>query len=118
MTTSNRPLAGNRMTRLDQIVRSYPDASLDFIRTSFYLPVDVLQDERFKVEKIVVVSGTAFRQFVREPEASKCKIVGEGATPAMLQYAKQLGVSCRAIRATNERIMVVKLWYGNEAGAS
>lgn len=90
-------------------------APVDFIKSCFYLPVDVLTSDQFKVEPIKLTTGEEFRQFVRSEEAGNWLIVPEGARYVMLFAAKQLGVSCRLVKATDKKIMIVKLWYGDKS---
>lgn len=104
----NRPVTSGEL--FDPPTAVTPD---EFIRNSFYLPVDVLTSDKFKIESIKITSGQELRNFVATEEADKWSIVAEGASHNMLWVAKQIGVSCRQILATGEKIMVVKLWYGD-----
>lgn len=93
---------------------AYDELPEDFIRNSFYLPVQVLKAAEYKVEDINVISGTEFQQLLEIPGA-KDKIKAEGATMQMLASAKHVGVSVRTILATGEWVCICKLWYGRTA---
>lgn len=98
------------------VLRSeYPDWQLDFIRSSFYLPLEVLRDSRFAIAPIRVITGDQYSILAKLSAAGDCATIGltnDGASKRMLENAKQVGISERTIAATKETILVAKIWYG------
>jgi hypothetical protein len=85
---------------------------LAFITNSFYLPVDVLTSPDYKVEAIKQCTGAEFHEFMESDESDNWTVTTEGATKHMLFAAKTVGVSCRRVLETGEKVMIVKIWYG------
>ena len=95
------------------LVNEYPGWELDFLRTSFYLPVQVLRDGRWVVEPIKVVTGEEFASFIDDEDlTANWTVKVEGATKQMLTNSKFVGLSARCEKATGKRTMLCKLWYG------
>lgn len=96
------------------LTNEYPNWKDDFIRNSFYLPVQVLKDVKYKVEPIKLISGSEFVVAVVMPYriATGWKLVYEGCNLTMLLSCVTVGVSMRQVVATGEKIVVVKVWYG------
>lgn len=99
--------ARKKVLGIDSVLTTdYRGWQYDFLRNSFYLPVQILKDPAFAVNPIVVITGAAFK---REYEfTATC----EGANCDMLVSAKSVGISTREIIATGERIIIAKIWYG------
>ncbi len=78
-----------------------------FMRTSFYLPVDILKHPEWVVNKIVVISGTDFCTYVQECDNLHCL---EDAN--LLGASQHVAVSHRFNVKTGEECTVAKIWYG------
>lgn len=85
-----------------------------FIRTSFYLPADILVNKRWNINPIRVLTGKAFmvayHQMIQAPRVPT--IVTEPADLHLLFLAHHVGVSLRELKSTGEVVMIAKLWYG------
>ena len=89
----------------------------EFIKYSFYLPVDVLKDARWDVEPISVISGQEFwkhYQLLLEHgvAANKLQITLDPCSIDILQAAKFVGISIRHDKLSSMTYLVAKLWYG------
>lgn len=113
-TPARADIAATKQTlSIDSVLENeYEGWQLSFLRNSFYLPVQVLKDDRFKVEPIKVTTGKEFEEFCNSSLSCEFQIQHEGCNMWMLYAAKQVGVSARQIVATGEKILVCKLWYG------
>lgn len=86
---------------------------IDFVKNSFFLPVDVLTSKLFRIEAIVVFEGKEIAEFISsKTERSNWTAKCEGASVQMVAAARHVGVSCRKILATQERVLIAKIWYG------
>ncbi len=95
----------------------YNDWQLDFINSSFYLPLEVLRDTRFIVSPIRVITGDQYEtlaSLAHSGDNSKVLLSNDGASRRMLSNAHSVGVSERLILQTQEIVLVCKLWYGCE----
>jgi hypothetical protein len=113
-TPARSDIAATKQTlSIDSVmVEEYSGMYRDFLESSFYLPIQVLKNDRFKIEPIKVTSGAEFMKFMQSEEHRKFSIRFEGCNIDMIANAKQVGVSARQVIDTGEKILVVKLWYG------
>ena len=97
------------------MAKVYPSIVEDFIRNSFFVPIDAMRSSNWEVKPIRVITGQQFdvlRHAVHKQHNADVKLVLEGASPHMLVNAKHVGVSERNNSANCETILVCKLWYG------
>lgn len=80
------------------------------MESSFFLPLDILAVESYKVSPIFVLNGHDFAKLYDQ-------LVDESSIHCdcdyfLLAYAKSVGVSLRINKKTGQRHTVLKLWYG------
>lgn len=80
-----------------------------FMRTSFYLPVDILQHPDWQVKPIHVMTGKEFYNLCYNQTAYCVE------DQRLLCSANLVAVSVRRNKKTGERHQVAKIWYGSEA---
>lgn len=90
------------------LTEKYQGWQADYVRNSFYLPIQVLKNPDFRIDSIVVISG---KQFIEVGYDKTAKL--EGASIRMLSAAKAVGISHRKFILTDEYVVIVKLWYGS-----
>ena len=85
-----------------------PDQLEQFMRTSFYLPIDVLKNENWFVRPVAVVKGSYFRSMKDYwGEKLHCQESCE-----LLASANWVGLSERYNKKTRQQWIVAKIWYG------
>lgn len=83
----------------------------DYIRSSFFLPQQVLSNKGYSVAPINIVTGAHFTELY--PTLKKqTTVVLEGATLGMLTSSDYVGLSFRCILSTGEKLVVAKAWQG------
>ena len=87
-----------------------PDQVDEFMKTSFYLPVDVLKDDRWQVLRAAVITGKEF-QLARTLHMNGTTLhCLESVT--LLDQARYVGVQERWNKKEQRMYMVAKIWYG------
>ena len=85
-----------------------PEQVEQFMKTSFYLPVDILKHPDWKVGKIEVMSGAAFNwQWNNDGGEIHCV-----EAPELLCAAQFVAVSQRYSKRLGKTYYVCKIWYG------
>lgn len=88
-----------------------PGQVLQFMKTSFYLPVDILKNGNWHVMPIKVITGDEFkRQWFRDIGADREIHCVE--SPDLLFASNYVAVSQRYCHPTGKTYYVCKLWYG------
>lgn len=82
-----------------------------FMKTSFYLPVDILKNTDWQVGPIEVISGAAFDWQWENDLTGEIHCVE---SLELLRKAQFVAVSQRYHKATGRTFYVCKLWYGAE----
>lgn len=86
-----------------------PVQILQFMKSSFYLPVDVLKAPNWKVSPIEVLPGAKFANQFSGTKNLHCAEEWE-----LLVDAKFVAISQRYNRVTKTYYYVAKIWYGKE----
>lgn len=108
MTTEKQYSSNRDSSSIMEAVHS-PAQVDEFMKTSFYLPVDILKDERWQVMRMEVITGEEFRlsHVLYNPGNLHCT---ESIT--LLDQARFVGVSNRWNKAERRMYGVAKIWYG------
>lgn len=84
-----------------------PAQVAQFMQTSFYLPVDILKHPEWVVDKIQVISGEHFNQYLRNIPNLHCLESEE-----LLAGSNHVAISHRFNVKTGDSFIVAKIWYG------
>lgn len=87
------------------------DTTEQFMRTSFYLPTDVLQNKEWVVYPIIVIAGSTFWiNYDSEMKELHCLEDYD-----LLCKAQWVGISERVRKSDNKMFSVAKIWYKGDA---
>lgn len=84
----------------------------EFIAKAFFLPKEILCSSKWKIETIRVCSGEEWKSAKKWLMSSGAHICYDPNSEAIIDAAKNLGVSIRKHTISGETFVVVKLWYG------
>lgn len=102
--------AGNKSSASVMTAELTPAQIDEFMKTSFYLPVDVLQCDRWDVLKPGVITGKEFKLARTLHMADTSLHCLESVT--LLDQAQHVGVQERWNKKEGKMYMVAKIWYG------
>lgn len=106
MSTDNDFKRGSKGSSAIMTADVTPEQVAQFMRTSFYLPVDILKSKDWRVYPITVHSGSRFGQLYSRDEVHCLEDY------YLLRTANFVAVSSRWNPETNEQCYVAKIWYG------
>lgn len=85
----------------------------EFIKNSFYLPVEALKAPGWAIEPIKVVTGEEFQKQY-ESDLSNHFVYRCEPSFALLRVGKHVGISERFNYSTGMTYIICKLWYGKK----
>lgn len=109
MSTDNDFKRGSRNSSSLMSEELTPLQIQQFMETSFYLPIDVLQNRGWHVFGISVMTGEKFKQFMDYATSGSFHCVED---KELLFKANYVAVSARRKQFTQKHYYVCKIWYG------
>lgn len=113
MSTDNRFDRGSKDSSSIMAVETTPEQVEQFMKTSFYLPVDILKNRDWLVGRIMVITGEEFSKkwFMQDGKHDEIHCVE---AKELLFAAQFVAVSQRYNFKNKNTYYVCKIWYGKE----